>query len=65
MAWVGAVELVEGLAPAHNPLALDQPGGRVGPLAGALAAGQALTGTLVLMLMMASQSSLTTTSSFG
>ena len=47
-AWVGVVELVQGLAPAGGLLALDEAGGLVGALAGGLAAGRALAGALVL-----------------
>ena len=46
-AWVGGVELVQCLAPAHDALALDDAGGLVGPLAGLAAAGLALPGSLV------------------
>jgi hypothetical protein len=47
-AWVGVVELVEGFAPAHGPLAFDEAGGLVGAFAGGLAAGGAFAGALVL-----------------
>jgi len=46
--WVGGVELVEGLAPSGDLLALDHAGGLVGPPAGLLAAGGPLAGSLVL-----------------
>jgi hypothetical protein len=45
---VGDVELAEGLAPAHDALALDDAGGLVRPLAGLPAAGLALPGPVVL-----------------
>lgn len=45
---VGVVELGEGLAPAHGPLAFDEAGRLVRALAGGLAAGGALAGALVL-----------------
>jgi hypothetical protein len=44
---VGAVELVEGLAPAHDALPFDQAGGLVAAFPGLLAAGGALAGALV------------------
>jgi hypothetical protein len=47
-AGIGDVEFAEGLAPAHDALALDDPGGLVGPLAALLAAGFALAGSFVL-----------------
>jgi hypothetical protein len=47
-AWVGGVELVEGVAPAHDALSLDEAGGLVGALAGLGPAGLALAGPLVL-----------------
>jgi hypothetical protein len=47
-AGVGDVELAERLAPAHDVLALDEPGGLVRALAGVLPAGGALAGALVL-----------------
>jgi hypothetical protein len=45
---VGDVELVQDLAPAHDALALDDPGRLVGPLAALLPARLALAGALVL-----------------
>jgi hypothetical protein len=58
------VVLAERLAPAHDPLPLDEAGGLVRALAGGLPADRALAARLSSMLMMASHSSLTTASSF-
>ena len=46
--WVGDGELVEGLAPAHDALALDQARGLIAALAGLATARGALAGPLVL-----------------
>jgi hypothetical protein len=47
-ARICVVEFGEGFAPSHDALPLDEAGGLVGALAGLLAAGEALTGALVL-----------------
>jgi hypothetical protein len=62
---IGEVEFVEGLAPAYDPLAHDEPGGLVRALPVSCRRAKRSRARLSLMLMMASHSSLTTASSFG
>jgi hypothetical protein len=64
-AWIGDVELAEGLAPAHHALALDDAGGLVGRLPVCWRRASRSLALLSSMLMMASHSSLTTASSPG